>query len=309
MTPANGASVALPVIRWLVVLVSCGGLAAFVYIVLCAPSRPPGALGVRGLKRQRALQDPLWSKLEPAVRWLGERLSGVLSGSQTDALDRRLIHAGDYLGLTPPEYVALAILSFLVALVISMAASHALKMSLVVVLAFTLLGGALPYLLVSGEAVRRQKWISRRLPSGIDLIALAMSAGLDFPGAVRQVVEKSCDPYDPLIEELGWILHKLSLGRTRRHALEEFAARVPVEVVLEFVGAVSQAEERGHPVAGVLQVQARQSRQHRSVRAEESAAKAGVALALPLILMFITILILIIGPIVLRVGQSALFKG
>ncbi|HEX3771481.1 MAG TPA: type II secretion system F family protein [Polyangiaceae bacterium] len=301
--------VPLGVLRALVFLVTCGGLAALVYVVLCAPSRPPGALGVRGLKRQRALQDPMWNKIEPAVRWLGERLSGALSDKQTDSLDRQLVHAGDYLGLTPPEYMALIVLAFLGSLTLSLALGQVLKISLVIILAFTLLGAITPYLVVSGEATRRQKWVSRRLPSGIDLIALAMSAGLDFPGAVRQVVEKSSDPYDPLIEELGWILHKLSLGRTRRQALEEFATRVPVEVVLEFVGAVAQAEERGHPVAGVLQVQARQSRQHRSVRAEEAAAKAGVALALPLILMFITILILIIGPVVLRVGQSALFKG
>jgi tight adherence protein C len=77
--------------------------------------------------------------------------------------------------------------------------------------------------------------------------------------------------------------------------------------VLEFVGAVAQAEERGHPVAGVLQIQATQSRQRRSVRAEENAAKAGVALALPLILVFISLLILILAPIILRVGHSALF--
>jgi tight adherence protein C len=299
----------LSLFRWLVVLVMCGGAGAFVYVVLCAPSRPPGALGVRGLKRQRALQDPIWRKVEPTVRWLGERLGGALSDAQTDALDRQLVHAGDYLGLTPAEYVALAVLSFAAALALSVLAGQFLKMGLVIVLAFTLLGASLPYLLVSSETVRRRKWISRRLPGAIDLIALAMSAGLDFPGAIRQVVEKSSDPYDALIEELGWILHKLSLGRTRRQALEEFAARIPVEVVLEFVGAVAQAEERGHPVAGVLQVQAKMSRQHRSVRAEESAARAGVALALPLILMFVTILILIIGPIVLRVGQSALFKA
>ncbi len=299
----------LPIVRWLAVLISCGGVGALVYIVLCSPSRPPGALGVRGLKRQRALQDDAWRRVEPAVRWLGHRLSGVPSDAQTAALDRQLVLAGDYLGLTPAEYVALNVLAFAFGLALCLVLGRLLKLSPVLMVATTLFSAAVPYLLVSGETVRRQKWISRRLPGAIDLIALAMSAGLDFPGAVRQVVDKSSDPYDPLIEELGFILHKLSLGRTRRQALEEFAVRVPVEVVLEFVGAVTQAEERGHPVAGVLQIQATQSRQRRSVRAEESAAKAGVALALPLILVFISILILILAPIILRVGHSALFEG
>jgi tight adherence protein C len=261
------------------------------------------------LKRQRAVQDSTWRALEPAVRWLGERLSGALSDRQVAALDRQLVLSGDYLGITASEYVALSVMALLAGLALSLLLARNMRMGPVLVLACTLLGGALPYLVVSGEGVRRQKVIARRLPSAIDLVALAMSAGLDFPGAVRQVVEKASDPYDPLIEELGWILHKLSLGLTRRQALEEFATRVPIEVVLEFVGAVAQADERGHPVAGVLQVQATQSRQRRSVRAEESAAKAGVALAFPLILMFITILILIIGPIILKVGHSALFEG
>jgi tight adherence protein C len=301
--------ISLPLLRALGVLVFCGGLGVLVYVVLCAPSRPPGALGIRGLKRQRALHDGAWQKVEPLVRWLGHRLSGIPSDPQNEAIDRQLVLAGDYLGLTPAEYLALNVLSVAAGLLASLALGRFLKVSPVVMVAAMLFIAAIPYLLISGETVKRQKWISRRLPGAIDLIALAMSAGLDFPGAVRQVVDKSSDPYDPLIEELGFVLHKLSLGRTRRQALEEFAVRVPVEVVLEFVGAVSQAEERGHPVAGVLQVQASQSRQRRSVRAEESAAKAGVALALPLILVFISILILILAPIILRVGHSALFEG
>jgi tight adherence protein C len=299
----------LPLLRWLAVLLSCAGVGALVCAVLCAPSRPPGALGVRGLKRQRALQDPAWRAVEPAVRWLGDRLSGVLTVRQTSALDRQLVLGGDYLGLVPSEYVALSILSLVGGLAASLLLGRMLRIGPVLVLTSTLFGGAVPYLLVAGEAVRRQKTISRGLPAAIDLVALAMSAGLDFPGAVRQVVEKSSDPYDPLVEELGFILHKLGLGLTRRQALEEFAVRVPVGVVLEFVGAVVQAEERGHPVAHVLQVQAQQSRQQRSVRAEESAAKAGVALTAPLILLFLSVFVLILVPIIIRVSKSSFFQG
>jgi tight adherence protein C len=299
----------LSALRALAVLVLCGGTGFLAYVALCSPSRRPGVLGIRGLKRQRALQDSAWRKFEPLVRWLGHRVSGIPSDRQNEAIDRQLVLAGDYLGLTPAEYVALNVLSAMGGVAIAIAIGRFLKASPVVMAASMLFVAAIPYLLVSGEIVKRQKWVARRLPGAIDLIALAMSAGLDFPGAVRQVVDKSSDPFDPLIEELGFVLHKLGLGRTRRQALEEFAGRVPVEVVLEFVGAVAQAEERGHPVAGVLQIQATQSRQRRSVRAEENAAKAGVALALPLILVFISILILILAPIILRVGHSALFEG
>jgi tight adherence protein C len=299
--------IGLVALRWACVVVVAAAAAFFVHTVLSAPSRLPQRLGVRGLKRQRAIQDAAWRRVEPAVRWLGVRLSGVLTEEQFVSIDRQLLLAGDFLGLTPPEYVALSVFTFLVGLAGGLVLARVTHMGAILVVATTFFGAAFPYIAISGEVVKRFKIVSRRLPGAIDLIALAMSAGLDFPGAIRQVVEKSSDPYDPLTEELGWILHKLSLGNTRRQVLQEFADRVPVEVVLEFVGAVSQAEERGHPVSRVLQVQAQTSRQRRSVRAEENAAKAGVALSGPLILIFLAILLLIMAPIVLRLGQSAIF--
>jgi len=296
-------------LRWLSIVATSGAGAWSAYTVLCAPSRPAERLGIRGLMRQRALQDPSWRRIEPMVRWLGVRLGGALSEKQYAALDRQLLLAGDYLGMTPPEYVALSVLTFACGVVVGLVVAKLTQIGAVVVLACALLGAGLPYLSVSGEGEKRLKSVSRRLPGAVDLVALAMSAGLDFPGAIRQIVEKSSDPREPLTEELGWILHKLSLGTTRRQALEELAERVPTEVVLEFVGAVVQAEERGHPVAAVLQIQASTSRQRRSVRAEESAAKAGVALAGPLVLLFIAILLLIMTPMVLRLSQSGVFDG
>ena len=285
------------------------GLTAFVYVLLCASTRPAIHLGIRGLKRQRALRDPVWRAIDLPVRWLGARIGGLLSTEQHSLLDKQLVLAGDCLGLTPPEYVAVTLLSLGGGLFVGFAAAHALGFGALPALVCGLLGGALPYLVISENAQSRRKTINRRLPSVIDLVALAMSAGLDFPGALGQVIDKSSDPSDPLIEELGWILHRLDLGHTRRQALQEFAERAPTNVVLEFVGAVSQAEERGHPIAGVLQIQATTSREKRSVRAEEAAAKAGVQLVGPLLLMFLAILILVMTPVVLRVGHSGILRG
>jgi tight adherence protein C len=148
------------------------------------------------------------------------------------------------------------------------------------------------------------KDVDRRLPHAIDLLALGMGAGLDFPGSVRQVVEKSGHPDEPVIEELTLILHSLQLGRTRQQALQELAERVPASSVIEFVGAVVQAELRGNPIAAVLRIQAEVSRRKRSVFAEESAAKAGVAMILPMVLVFFTILILIVAPIIMRLQET-----
>lgn len=283
------------------------GIAAVIvtYFVVSAPSRTASRLGLRGLKRQQALRDnPTWAQIEPLVRWLGVRVNGLLTDEQYKALDRQLTLAGDYLGIQPEEYLAMSLLSALGGILLGMAAGVMIEVGPVLALVVGPIGAALPYLAVSEAQTERMKQINRGLPYVIDLMALAMSAGQDFPGAVRQVVQKSSDPDDALVAEFGVILQELNLGMTRKQALESFGRRAPSESVAEFVGAVVQAEERGNPVAGVLQVQASVSRVRRTVRAEESAAKAGVAMVGPLMLLFLCIMLLVMAPMLMRISQE-----
>jgi len=290
-------------------LLSCAAVAASVFVLsfvaASANTAEATRLGLRGLKRQRALENvPAWSALEPLVRWLGARFAGLLSPSFREKANRKLSLAGDYLGLLPEEAIGLSVLSALAGAALGYVLGAVAEMGNLVVISGTLLATALPYFRISSAAGTRMKKINRRLPPAIDLLALSMSAGLDFPGSVRQLVEKSGSPDDPLVEEFTLMLQSLQLGRTRRQALEEFAARAPTDAVIEFVSAVVQAELRGNPLVDVLRIQAEVSRRKRTVRAEESAAKAGVALAGPLILVFLTILILIVAPIVMKLQSS-----
>ena len=152
------------------------------YVVASAPSRTASRLGLRGLKRQRALQsNEAWAAIEPMVRWLGVRVSGIPTEEQRAALDRQISLAGDYLGLTPDEYLALFIISGLAGAGAGAIAGVILKMGALLVIVGVILGTAAPYMIVSGEAQERQKNVSRGLPYVIDLMALAMGAGLDFP--------------------------------------------------------------------------------------------------------------------------------
>lgn len=280
---------------------------ALTYALASAPSRVASRLGMRGLKRRRAIEDSAgWGQLEPVVRWLGVRVSGLIGDETYARLDAQISFAGDYLGLTPEEYVSLSIVSSILTGVAAGLAGLVLgnNATLFVIIGLGL-GAALPYLQISGEAQRRMKEINRGLPYVIDLMALGMSAGLDFPGAVRQVVEKSSNPEDPLIEELTRVLQELSLGRTRKQALTDFAKRAPLASVTEFVAALSQAEDRGNPVADVLQIQAGVSRMRRTVNAEEAAAKAGVKMVGPLFLLFACIMLLVMGPMILKLAQQS----
>jgi tight adherence protein C len=261
---------------------------------------------MRGLKRRRAIENnPGYAKIEPIVRWLGVRISGILSPEQAAALDTQIGLAGDYLGLTPEEYVSLSIVSGIGGLGFGAIAGILTGNLGMTIMLCGALGGALPYIQISGEAQRRLKEVTRGLPYVIDLMALGMSAGLDFPGAVRQVVQKSSSPDDPLIEELTRILQELQLGRTRKQTLLDFNKRAPTQTVTEFVSALIQAEERGNPVAEVLQIQAGVSRMRRTVRAEESAAKASVKMVGPLFLLFACIMLLVMGPMILTLANQS----
>jgi len=273
------------------------GVISATYIVASAPTREASRLGLRGLKRQRAIaRSDGWALVEPLIRWLGVRLSSLMNDTTRAQIDDQIALAGDYMGLSADEYMALCFISAIASGLAALLIGAIADFGTAGVLPFALVGGALPYMQISGARDERLKLIGRGLPYVTDLMSLAMGAGLDFPGAIRQVIEKSSNPDDPMIEEFMLILQTLNLGRTRRDALLEFAKRAPIEVVKEFTGAIIQAEERGNPVAETLQIQATVSRNRRSVRAEELAAQAGVKMVGPLMLIFFTIMIMILGP-------------
>jgi tight adherence protein C len=276
-----------------------------VYVVAGTPTREGSRLGMRGLKRERALSRAgIFAQVEPLVRWFGVRVSGLVSDPSRANLDKQLRVAGDFLGLTAEEYVGLTVLGAGAGATCGVVAGLSIDNIGVMLLFCTTFGAVMPYMIVSGEGQKRMQRIRHALPHAIDLMTLSMSAGLDFPGAVRQVIEKATDPEDPVIEEFHHILSGLHLGRTRKQALLELADRAPIDSVIELVSAVVQAEERGNPLAQVLAIQAESLRRNRTTRAEEAASRAGVAMAGPLFLLFASIMIIIVAPMILKLQKG-----
>jgi tight adherence protein C len=270
------------------------------------PAETP-MVGLRGLKRLRAQENtPFWGLIDPLVRWLTPRIQGLISPQQRESLGKDLKLAGDYMGLSPDEFIALDVLSGIGGFLVANLMLSVLNGGAITVIGITAMCVVSPWMTLGDVAKRRQSEVARRLPGIIDLMVLGMGAGLDFPGAVRQIVEKSSSNDDAVIEEFQLMLQMLQLGRTRIEALRQFADRVPHPAVREFVGAVTQSEERGNPVVTALRIQAEVSRQRRSTAAEEAASKAGVAMVAPLLLLFICIVLIIVGPIALGVKNAGL---
>jgi tight adherence protein C len=280
-------------------------LGLLAYAVGNAPKPQQSLLGLRGYKRVRSLADSAaFSAIEPTMRFISQRMYSLMPDGVRERLEREISMAGNVAGLLPHDLAALTLLSGTLG---ASAGGMYGYLNGGITLFATLVGlvaTVAPYLYVVSMGHERQRRISMSMPQVIDLLSLSLSAGLDFPSSIRQVVERTGHPDEPLYEELRLVLQDLSLGRTRRQALEQLAERAPSESVRDLVGAVVQSEEQGTPLAEVLRVQAASSRVNRSAGAEEAAAKAATKMLLPLVLLFVCVLSLIVGPVVLRFSES-----
>ncbi len=274
------------------------------FLVVRRPTRLANRLGMRGLKRQRALLDPTWAALDPLVRWMGLRVSGLLADKKRNELDKTLTYAGDFMGITVDEYLALILLAGLVGASLGGVIAFLDGRFLFAIFGLGLVFGIIPHIIVDNARVERFRAINRGLPYAIDLMALSMSAGLDFPGALHQVVTRA-KANEALKDELGYILQQFYLGRTRAQVLKELSARVPIEVVREFVNSLLQAEERGTPVASVLEIQATTARIRRANLAENAASDMKSKMVLPTMMIVGVNLMLIAIPSSMMIERLA----
>jgi tight adherence protein C len=290
--------------------------AALIFVLASVPAKARPLTGLRGAERQRALASRLdFSLIEPCMRQLAAWLCALdlalraaptewgslrkLRGRYRAWQERQLLSSGTAWGLDVDELGALLVMTSLVCALFGGLLSHLTGRGWAWVVPAALFGVALPNLQLSSIIAARLKVASRALPAAIDVAALCMSAGGDFPQALRLVVQGNDDL---IARELGHVLSMLEVGRTRRVAFEELALRLPAPAVADLVRALVQADEKGNPLAEVLQNQARMSRMRRSVAAEEAAARAGVLMIVPLMLLMGTILLLLLGPFIANGG-------
>jgi tight adherence protein C len=240
--------------------------------------------------------DGLFALLEPVVRFVAGLMARLPLDQHRRSQELELKRADHPLGMTADEYSALSVLSALFLGVVVAALANLAGGSLVLFIPAAAFGLILPKLQVQELIRTRVKEISRGLPHAIEIAAMCMGAGLDFPGALRQVSAPIAGEETALSREFSNLLEELDLGHTRREALLSFAERVPTQPVRDFVNAVIQAEQKGNPLAKVIQVQGRMLNMRRSVAAEEAAARAGVLMIIPMVLLVGCILLLLMGP-------------
>ena len=226
------------------------------------------------------------------------RLAAIVAPStiRAKAVDE-LAEAGD--PMTLEQYLALRTIGMLGAplgyLLFMTRSGQQLGLTGMIALAALFMGGSrLSSYLVRRKAHARQADVLRALPTALDLITVCMEAGLSFDSGLAKVVEKT---RGTLADEFGRVLHEMQMGKSRRDALRDMAARLNARDLSSFVAAIVQADQMGMSLGPVMRAQADDVRLRRRQRAEESAMKAPVKMLFPLMFCILPSTILVVlGP-------------
>ncbi len=297
-----------PIYLGVALVAAAAAAAASVLLFIPSDIRDPVLRGYRATRRRDALAaSALLRMFWPLVRLCTHYATLVSAKEWKEKKSLQLRNAGQPNGLSPDDFLGFNIATTIAGVSISVIASYLLGMGFGVVIIGAFLGMMLPNLWLSEKATTRLSSINRGLPQALDLIVLSMGAGLDFIGAVRHVVEKWSDKRDPLCEELSRFLHELSLGKTRKEALEDLAYRAPTELVKAFVTNAIQAEKRGTPLVEILRIQADVARTKRFQTAEKIAGRAGVVILMPLMFIFAATVLVMFGSLIVKGFRGQLF--
>ncbi len=164
------------------------------------------------------------------------------------------------------------------------------------------LGFKAPDFYLSNKAGKRASEVLDALPDALDLLTIAVEAGLGFDAAIVKMTEKM---KGSLSDEFKRAAGEQRVGKSRQEALRGIIERVEQKELQSFISAIIQADQLGVSMAKVLRIQSEQMRMERRQRAEERAAKAPVMIMLPTIgCIFPALFVVILGPAALSAMAS-----
>lgn len=254
--------------------------------------------------------------LKPLLTTWARRIARFTPKQNIERVRQSLLEAGSPGNLGPIEFMGLRGLMALtlggVAVLLTVAAGAAfspvsvLGLKLPGILLFPLpalgMGYLLPGIWLSQKIGARKKDLQRSLPDAIDLLTISVEAGLGFDPAIQRVAEKWDNA---LSREFARMLHEMRIGRARRDALRDVAARCAVDDLRVFISSIVQADQLGVSITTVLRVQSEQMRIKRRQRAEELAQKAPIKMIIVMVfLIFPAMYVIILGPAVPTVYES-----
>ena len=156
--------------------------------------------------------------------------------------------------------------------------------------------------LVEGDAEKRTRDVYRRIPYALDLAVLVLQAG----GTLREALEIVAANDDALAIEFRGALKEMDSGATQAAALKSMSDRIGLESLDSIVMAIVRGEETGAPMASTLTTQSELFRERRLQELEKLAVEAPTKMTFPNMLVMLSVLIIIIGPLIVKITTSGL---
>jgi tight adherence protein C len=255
------------------------------------------AAGVRAQRweaggRAAAQARPRVSRALPVLlAALGARL-GVPAAP--DDLARRLDAAGAPASLAVADVMALKWGAAAAAGLAALALATVLpgRLGLVALIAGPAGAFLAPDALLARRARRRGSAIAHELADVLDLLHVAVQAGLPPLRALGEVGRRRGGV---LAGELGATATRAALGVPRAEALERLTRRCPSDGVAALVAALRRTERHGAPLGPALDALATDARAERAQRLRERAARAAPKIQLVVALLLVPATMLLVG--------------
>lgn len=238
------------------------------------------------------------------IRIIAKLNKPICQGVIRQRIEKELAIA--HINITPEEFILAKELCIILVLFVSYPAINPDMMLFWLFMSIGV-GYVLPELLVRSKIKKVKATIVKELPDAIDLLGLCVNAGLDFMLSLKWVVEKS--PPSVMIDELNVVLQEINVGKTRRDAIKDLAARYELPDLSTFSRTLIQADKMGTSVTEALNILSEDMRQARYRRGEQLALKAPMKMLVPLLMFIFPVVgILVAGPILLDFIENNPFE-
>jgi tight adherence protein C len=155
-------------------------------------------------------------------------------------------------------------------------------------------GFYLPRYILRKMITGRQRRITWGLADAMDLMVVAVEAGLGLNAALNRVSDELGTLHPDMHREINLVNLEIRVGRSREEALRNLAERTGVDDIRSFVALLVQADRYGSSIAKAVRIFAISLRTKRRQRAEQAAQKATLKLLFPLTVFLFPVIILVI---------------
>ena len=158
-----------------------------------------------------------------------------------------------------------------------------------------------PALWLHGRIRKRRQAIEHSLPNALDLMQVAMEAGLGFDAAMTRVSHELAHAAPEISQEFMILQLELQAGKDRQAALLDMADRVGVEELSAFANVILQSNQFGTSVSTALNRFSTDMRSDRELRAQEKANRLPVQMSAVMAMCMMPVLLMIcLTPMAIR---------